>query len=874
MDLESPIIDEEAHLLGRSSSNRSPERKQMRNNSLRSFVIGTIFVVSLCTISACVYFSKNGFYGFRNHFSSLFVVDGEFSPIHPENIITAQGEDGPLAQLAPYEVDCSPYGTGQVALNSFNFDADAMVFNYGCSAAPIPYVTMSAQQYATDWLPIANDNVGALSQVNVYCPPESVMSEWHMNFQTPNVMNIGYTCISPVPAAECTAMIDKYWRVGHEPGPISSLGYAMSPACNDNAILQGWNIALNDENNFYFEWTCCTVANGFSVAGEFENLATQDGTLSNLALQDVDCSDLRGSDSPINSFQFNSKTNSYQYSCDSTSIPPTGSQSFTTTSYEGGFGGINYLDRHSVQCPEGMVLKQFQLVSDQGTIHYEYKCLSFAASSITCRFGYTTYADPGPTNSLDGLAEHDIACNSDEALGAFKLQTNPSDMTTVRYEFSCCTVLPSTSIAPSMEPSQEPTVNPVPNPTTEPTANPTYVPTVEPTAYPVSNPSFVPTLVPTFHPTMEPTYVPTAVPTQEPSLEPSFRPSPKPTAEPTDLPTRIPTEEPTFSPTADPTVAPSFTPMLDADPAGFGVLCPGMGLGIGEYITSDSLSFKLLMDDDGNLKVIDGSDNDVLWSTGQNIGGVRFLFQADGNGIDFDANGKLIWSTKTAGRPNSIMVIQNDGNLAIYDVQTGKTLWQTGTSQANSPNLVPFPDLAAQCFTASPTLFPTLEPTFRPTIEPTFNPTYEPTIRPSLYPTEEPTFKPTAEPTLDPTRSWAQAHILITTPTAEPTMEPTDEPTYSPVTHPTFWPTEEPTKTPLTIPTTRPSLEPTVEPTVEPTKIPISYPTFEPTEMKYTSKPTTEPSFTPTPEPTQGIFILNLPSYICCKLCLTSTCVF
>lgn len=794
---------------------------------------------------------SNGFSSIQSHLSKLFVVSGEFAPMFPGTFFTAQGEDGSLVQLAAYDIDCSPHGNGQAALNGFRYEIDGMHFRYGCSSAPAPYVTMSSTQYTTDWLPIASDYVGALSQVNVYCPAESVMSEWHMNFQSPNVINIGYTCISPVPAAICTPMIDKNWVVGHQPGPISSLAYAMSPACNANAVLQGWNIALNEKNNFYFEWTCCTVGDGFAVAGDFQNMATTDGMLSNLALQDVDCSDIRGTDSPINRFQYSAKTNSYDYSCASSSIPPSGSKSFSTTTYEGGFGGISYLDRHSVQCPNGMLLKHFKLENNEGMIHYDYECLSYDASLITCRFGYTTYADPGSVASLDSLAQHNIACNSDEAIAAFKLQTNPEDSTTVRYEFSCCTMLPSTSVSPTLEPSQEPTVYPVPNPTQQPTADPTYVPTFEPSANPVARSTEVPTLAPTPFPTMEPTFVPSMAPTELPTFDPTYRPTFSPSLEPTLLPTESPSVEPTMSPTVEPTLAPTFIPLLNTDPLGFGVLCPGMALNVGEYTTSNSLNFKLLFAEDGNLKVIDGGSSKVLWGSGNN-GGVKFLFQPDGNGVVFNSDGKVTWSTMTAGRPNSIIVMQNDGNLVIYDVKSQNVLWQSETSQSDTPSLVPFSTVVGQCFTSSPTLSPTLEPTFRPTTEPTLQPTDEPTVRPSQLPTIEPTFRPTAEPTNDPTLSWAQAHVVITTPTTEPTFEPTDEPTLNPVTRPTFWPTLEPTKTPISSPTSKPSFEPTIEPSQEPTKPPISYPTFEPTDLRITFKPTLEPSFKPTPEPSPG----------------------
>ncbi len=117
--------------------------------------------------------------------------------------------------------------------------------------------------------------------------------------------------------------------------------------------------------------------------------------------------------------------------------------------------------------------------------------------------------------------------------------------------------------------------------------------------------------------------------------------------------------------------------------------------------TGDSLALQI----DGNL-VIYSSSGSPLWSTntGSNPyytdkvdsfiqpGAVIFpgqilqtanrdyslIMQYDGNLVEYNSNGRPIWSSGTGGNTGDTLVMQNDGNLVIYSWQ-GIPIWSSGT---------------------------------------------------------------------------------------------------------------------------------------------------------------------------------------------------
>ncbi|WP_254401415.1 Dyp-type peroxidase [Streptomyces sp. AC555_RSS877] len=104
-----------------------------------------------------------------------------------------------------------------------------------------------------------------------------------------------------------------------------------------------------------------------------------------------------------------------------------------------------------------------------------------------------------------------------------------------------------------------------------------------------------------------------------------------------------------------------------------------------ERDTVDSGTVRLVLRDDGNLVVIDNSNDRILWATDTaNPAGAKTQarFQ-DGeffvctvkerNQID-----QKLWTSGTAGRPEAKLVVQADGNVVIY--HHGEAIWHTDTA--------------------------------------------------------------------------------------------------------------------------------------------------------------------------------------------------
>jgi hypothetical protein len=53
--------------------------------------------------------------------------------------------------------------------------------------------------------------------------------------------------------------------------------------------------------------------------------------------------------------------------------------------------------------------------------------------------------------------------------------------------------------------------------------------------------------------------------------------------------------------------------------------------------------------------------------------------QGDGNLVIYSTTpGQAFWWTMTYGHPHATLIVQNDGNVVIYDAG-GSSLWSTGT---------------------------------------------------------------------------------------------------------------------------------------------------------------------------------------------------
>ncbi|MEY9891596.1 hypothetical protein ABIA35_005928 [Catenulispora sp. MAP12-49] len=110
------------------------------------------------------------------------------------------------------------------------------------------------------------------------------------------------------------------------------------------------------------------------------------------------------------------------------------------------------------------------------------------------------------------------------------------------------------------------------------------------------------------------------------------------------------------------------TPAVTAGPASAAdsVLCVS---------TSGKATF--VWQSDGNL--VDYDETGVArWASNTAGRGASYVpLQTDGNSVIYDAAGNPIWTSDTAGHPNDYLICQDDGNVVITDGST--PLWATMT---------------------------------------------------------------------------------------------------------------------------------------------------------------------------------------------------
>ncbi|WP_433898635.1 hypothetical protein [Pseudomonas sp. PSE1(2024)] len=119
------------------------------------------------------------------------------------------------------------------------------------------------------------------------------------------------------------------------------------------------------------------------------------------------------------------------------------------------------------------------------------------------------------------------------------------------------------------------------------------------------------------------------------------------------------------------------------------VLPPNQTMSPGQFLTSENGRFRLILQADGNLLIKDGEA--VIWIADAHQAHSITLHQKkmreplqfviSNNGFLYDASRKRLWiaeSTHSIDKSlwyNTCLVIQNDGNLVIYDQRTGGVRW-------------------------------------------------------------------------------------------------------------------------------------------------------------------------------------------------------
>jgi hypothetical protein len=100
------------------------------------------------------------------------------------------------------------------------------------------------------------------------------------------------------------------------------------------------------------------------------------------------------------------------------------------------------------------------------------------------------------------------------------------------------------------------------------------------------------------------------------------------------------------------------------DPAKADILRPGESLGINQVFNGDGGLCKMVLQPDGNMRML-RRDGRVVWETGtKGSGAVTAIMQHDGNFVLYAADGRAVWSTQTQG-PNRVFGIEYTGRAVI-----------------------------------------------------------------------------------------------------------------------------------------------------------------------------------------------------------------
>lgn len=130
----------------------------------------------------------------------------------------------------------------------------------------------------------------------------------------------------------------------------------------------------------------------------------------------------------------------------------------------------------------------------------------------------------------------------------------------------------------------------------------------------------------------------------------------------------------------------NYTPFQTS---GTPLLPPNQMMSPGQYLMSENGHFRLVLQADGNLVIKEGET--IVWMADSNQAYSKTLqrkkmrehlhFVISNSGFLYDPSRRRLWiaeSTHSIDKSlwyNACMVIQNDGDLLIYDQRTGNLCW-------------------------------------------------------------------------------------------------------------------------------------------------------------------------------------------------------
>lgn len=105
-------------------------------------------------------------------------------------------------------------------------------------------------------------------------------------------------------------------------------------------------------------------------------------------------------------------------------------------------------------------------------------------------------------------------------------------------------------------------------------------------------------------------------------------------------------------------------------------LIPGQQLTPGQRLNSDYGLYSLTLQADGNFVLYRrGFALWATWTQGKPV--ATAVMQNDGNLVLYDSQQHALWNSGTAGHPGAYLAVQDDGNVVIYVGDA--PIWQTGT---------------------------------------------------------------------------------------------------------------------------------------------------------------------------------------------------
>jgi len=108
-----------------------------------------------------------------------------------------------------------------------------------------------------------------------------------------------------------------------------------------------------------------------------------------------------------------------------------------------------------------------------------------------------------------------------------------------------------------------------------------------------------------------------------------------------------------------------------------GYLLPGEELSPFQWVGSPRHTCLLWYDNYGDVILSSPNSTNFLWTsgTGSNFIGAKCRMETNGNLVSYDPSGKVIWDSKTAGNPNSYLVVRDEGYVAICSPKASDPIW-------------------------------------------------------------------------------------------------------------------------------------------------------------------------------------------------------